>query len=343
MLLVVFGPPAVGKMTVGRAVAAASEFRLFHNHMTIEPLLETFGFGTPAFNTLNFRFRDDVLQQAAAHGVNLVFSVVWALDDEDDRRTLEHYMETFGGEVAFVELRADLPTRLVRHRTEERLAHKASKRDLDWSDANVREMEQQWQMTSEAGLGLARDLLTSHPHMVLDTTGLTPAESAAEILRWLGMQDVQPRWQARRDHNCPDDAARLLATVPEWFGIEEATNSYIEDARRLETWTVRDAASTVVGLALVERHFDHAWDLNLMVVDRAHHGQGIGSALVRGVEQEARRHGARLLQVKTLSSSHPDAGYARTRHFYQRCGFLPLEETDLWGPQNPCLVMVKPL
>ena len=52
MLLLLFGPPAVGKMTVGRAVAATSSFRLFHNHMTIEPLLETFGFGTPPFTTL---------------------------------------------------------------------------------------------------------------------------------------------------------------------------------------------------------------------------------------------------------------------------------------------------
>ena len=53
MLLVLFGPPSVGKMTVGRALAAASDFRLFHNHMTIEPMLETFDFGTPGFNVLN--------------------------------------------------------------------------------------------------------------------------------------------------------------------------------------------------------------------------------------------------------------------------------------------------
>jgi len=47
--------------------------------------------------------------------------------------------------------------------------------------------------------------------------------------------------------------------------------------------------------------------------------------------------------VKTLGPSHPDAGYARTRHFYEKCGFLPLEETDLWGDDNPCLFMVMPL
>lgn len=61
------------------------------------------------------------------------------------------------------------------------------------------------------------------------------------------------------------------------------------------------------------------------------------------VEDDAVRRGVRLLQVKTLGASHPDAGYARTRHFYERWGFLPLEETALWGEGTPCLIMVKPL
>jgi len=60
-LLFVFGPPAVGKMTVGRAVVSASDFRLFHNHHTIEPLLEVFDYGTPPFMRLLGEFRRRVL------------------------------------------------------------------------------------------------------------------------------------------------------------------------------------------------------------------------------------------------------------------------------------------
>lgn len=185
MLLLVFGPPAVGKMTVGRALAKTGRFRLFHNHMTIEPLIEVFGYGTPPFNILNSEFRNRILQEARAHGVALVFSLVWALDSEDDRRIIEHYVDLFDGDVAFVELRADLDTRLTRNRTEERLLHKASKRDVEWSDGNVRELEEQWTMTSENGLLLAEDLLTRHPHLVLDTTDLSADDTAAQILAWL--------------------------------------------------------------------------------------------------------------------------------------------------------------
>jgi shikimate kinase len=40
--VLIFGPPAVGKMTVGHEVAQRTGFKLFHNHLSIEPLLGIF-------------------------------------------------------------------------------------------------------------------------------------------------------------------------------------------------------------------------------------------------------------------------------------------------------------
>lgn len=151
------------------------------------------------------------------------------------------------------------------------------------------------------------------------------------------------RWTCHRDSQVPEAAGHLLATVPEWFGRPESNADYLEAARSKETWTVRDHEGAVVGLTLVDRHFPHVAELHLMVVDRAHHGQGVGTAMVQALEEDGMQRGVRLLQVKTLGASHPDEGYARTRHFYERVGFLPLEETDLWGDDTPCLFMVKPL
>ena len=68
----------------------------------------------------------------------------------------------------------DLGTRLARNRTEERLLHKASKRNVEWSDDNVRQMDADWTLTSEAGYHAADQLLSRHPHLVLDTVGQTP-------------------------------------------------------------------------------------------------------------------------------------------------------------------------
>ena len=71
-------------MTVGRAVCAHSRFRLFDNRMTIEPIAETFGHGTPQFNRLHDEFRRRVFEEAVAADLDLVFTYVWALDDREE-------------------------------------------------------------------------------------------------------------------------------------------------------------------------------------------------------------------------------------------------------------------
>ncbi len=185
-LLIITGPPAVGKMTVGRAVAERSSYRLFHNHHTIEMLLDVFDYGTPAFRTLNSEFRRRVIEEAAASGADLVFTYVWGLDVAEEAEYLERLVTPYDGHVAVVELVAGLDTRLVRNRTEHRLAEKKSKRDVDWSDANVLELEAEYRMSSTPGLDAPGErLLARWPHLVLDNTDLPADETAERILAWL--------------------------------------------------------------------------------------------------------------------------------------------------------------
>jgi hypothetical protein len=186
-LLFVFGPPAVGKMTVGRAIAEASSFRLFHNHHVIEPLLEVFEFDTPQFQTLMGEFRQRLLEEAAAADVDLVFTLVWALDLADDAEGVRRHLAPFveaGRQVALVELHAGLDTRLQRNRTELRLAEKKSKRDLVWSDDNVRGLER-YQMNTGVP-SPADEVIALYPHLRIDNTDRSAADVAAEVLAWLG-------------------------------------------------------------------------------------------------------------------------------------------------------------
>jgi hypothetical protein len=192
-LLLIFGPPSVGKMTVGRAVAARSDFRLFYNHAVLEPLLEVFEYGTDPFLRLLKEFRRRVIAEAAQAGHDLVLTFVWGLELQDDAAEIQDYIAPYvaaHAHVSFVELYADLPTRLQRNRTEHRLAEKRSKRDLQWSDNNVQEFETHVMNTRghpDGGeLTPGEQLLRRHPHLRLDNTHLAPERTAAQILAWLG-------------------------------------------------------------------------------------------------------------------------------------------------------------
>jgi ribosomal protein S18 acetylase RimI-like enzyme len=138
------------------------------------------------------------------------------------------------------------------------------------------------------------------------------------------------------------DVDRILRALPEWFGIEAAVRDYVSDAsaRPIVGALLNDQ---VIGVMVLHPSTAVSTELHLLAVDPGFHGRGAGSTLLREAEQRLRQSGTRLLHVKTLGPSDPSTHYARTRRFYERRGFLPLEErADIW-PDNPCLFMVKPL
>jgi GNAT superfamily N-acetyltransferase len=94
----------------------------------------------------------------------------------------------------------------------------------------------------------------------------------------------------------------------------------------------------------VGHHTPVAAEVELLVVARSLHRQEIGRRLLDRASADLAAQGVRLLQVKTFGPSGHSDEYARTRAFYESVGFLPLEErTDIWGPEDPCLISVKPL
>jgi len=140
----------------------------------------------------------------------------------------------------------------------------------------------------------------------------------------------------------PADRSRIaeavLRDLPDWFGIEESTRQYIEDAAGLPTFV----AEPDLGFLSLKQHTPAAAELYVLGVRAAKHRQGIGRALVEAAESWCRERGIRYLHVKTLGPSRPDPGYDATRAFYEALGFVALEELHgLWDEENPTLVLVK--
>ena len=107
-LVFLYGPPAVGKLTVARELAKRTGFKLFDNHVSINAVLPYFDFGTPPFGRIVGSLRKMVIEEAAKTGLDLVFTVVYAHPgDTLEVAELIALVELNGGEVCFVRLHCD--------------------------------------------------------------------------------------------------------------------------------------------------------------------------------------------------------------------------------------------
>lgn len=133
----------------------------------------------------------------------------------------------------------------------------------------------------------------------------------------------------------------ILRSLPAWFGIEEAILQYLADIDRLPTFLAMNG-SQALGFLTVKQHFPESAEILVMGCLPDQHRGGIGRALIDRAETWLSSQGVAYLQVKTLSPTHRDKGYADTRAFYRALGFQPLEEfKKLWDEANPCLLMIK--
>jgi hypothetical protein len=183
----VFGPPAVGKMTVGRALCDLTGFKLFHNHMSVEPILEIFDFGTPPYGRLVGEIRRRVVEEAVGEGLpGLVFTYVWALDDPGDTRSiaaLVDIVERGGGTVHFVELAAPLGVRRVRNVTELRREHKRTHRDAELSEQILVDLERFVLNSSDGQTPEPAASVLEGRTVRIDNTDLPPEQVAVKVAR----------------------------------------------------------------------------------------------------------------------------------------------------------------
>ena len=185
-LVIIFGPPAVGKMTVGAALARRTGLRLFHNHMTVELALSFFEFGSPPFRRLVSEFRTRVFEEVAMSDLpGMIFTYVWAFDEPADTHSVERLSGIFrsrGASVRYVELEATLDERLRRNETEFRLAEKASKRDVAASRERLLENDRRYRLNSRDEFAGRADYIR------IDNTDLSADDVADRIIQRFGLR-----------------------------------------------------------------------------------------------------------------------------------------------------------
>ncbi len=153
--IVIFGPQAVGKMTVGHELEKITDLKLFHNHMTIELVSNYFSYSTPTGKRLVKLFREEIFNEVASSDLKgLIFTWLWNFDAKEDWDYIENVVKTFkdkGAEIYYVELEADFEERIKRNKTEHRLEHKPTKRDIAWSENEVKKSNVNHRLNSQEG------------------------------------------------------------------------------------------------------------------------------------------------------------------------------------------------
>ncbi|GAA4298432.1 AAA family ATPase [Anaerocolumna aminovalerica] len=154
-LIIIFGPHAVGKMTVGQELAKITGLKLFHNHMTIDIVSDLFTNMPQERGRLTELFRKEIFEAySKSDEYGMIFTFMWAFDSQDDWNYINGLEEIFrsrNAEVYYVELEADYELRIERNKTENRLFNKPSKRNIKKSEELFRILEDKYRLNSFEG------------------------------------------------------------------------------------------------------------------------------------------------------------------------------------------------
>lgn len=117
-MIVLYGPPAVGKQTIAEELAKQTDIKLFYGHLTWNAVNPIFPWGTESFKNVLPEIRSIMMAEAARANIDLIFSFVYS---PSRKHVAEKYyfeqIENNGGEICLVRLFA--PTKTMEERVSE--------------------------------------------------------------------------------------------------------------------------------------------------------------------------------------------------------------------------------
>ncbi|HEX8734901.1 MAG TPA: RNase adapter RapZ [Pyrinomonadaceae bacterium] len=179
-LVFIYGSPAVGKLTVANEIAKLTDFKVFHNHLSIDAIEPIFEFGSPSFGKLIDLIRVETVREAARVRQNLIYTFCYAKDLDDAHvERITRAVEENGGEVCFVLLRAD------RDALDKRVVEESRRR---MGKAKTVEMMDFFHETY--------DLLSPVPDresLIIDNTHLSAENAAERIIAHFNLQQQEQK------------------------------------------------------------------------------------------------------------------------------------------------------
>jgi hypothetical protein len=166
-----YGPPGVGKFTVGCALAERTGFKLLHNHITVNVVSALFQRETEVWVRLLRNIRRELMHEAALANVSVILTAAY-VPTEEHLEGWRYYLEparTAGASIVYVQLTCT-PDELLRR------VQSPSRRALDKLVDPVRlsQLMERQDMFGTAPL---------QPHLTVDVTNTHPQTAADTIVR----------------------------------------------------------------------------------------------------------------------------------------------------------------
>ena len=137
-------------------------------------------------------------------------------------------------------------------------------------------------------------------------------------------------------------ARDILYALPEWFGIPESTETYVQESA-VQTMVASLDGDRANGFLCLKQTGRDTVELAVMGVRKELHRRGIGRGLFEAAKAIAVSQGYSFMQVKTVQMGQYEE-YDQTNRFYLSLGFKEFEcFPTLWDEWNPCQIYVMSL
>lgn len=166
-LILLYGPPAVGKLTVARELSKITGISLFHSHMILNDIAEIFGYDNPIRRKLEFEFKTRIIEEAVAEGRNIITTGSITRDNTHYYESLIKLVEKKRGVVFLVQIKAEKETLF------ERVRHESRKQKINSAEKLEEFFGRYPENLERFGKG---------NKLVIDTTKLSPEECAKQIV-----------------------------------------------------------------------------------------------------------------------------------------------------------------
>ena len=178
-LIILYGPPASGKLTIAKELSKETGFRLLHNHLIADFGNAFFEFGTDEYVEFATRLRTMAIDAALKADIpGLIMTFAFGLETKEGKRdeavlkTISQRVKRHGGDTTFVRLTCDESILLQRVGSESRKQfHKLSKASILKKLLHAHELQKP--------ISFAESL-------TIDTTRVSAKDTAKKIAKLIG-------------------------------------------------------------------------------------------------------------------------------------------------------------